>query len=71
MAPKGESEGLPEPLPPTASIPACGFHFFGAGPEKSYRLARSGVIPTLATGARNKLALPRVLAQRLERDPKS
>jgi hypothetical protein len=64
--------GLPEPLPPTSSIPAAGWHFFGASPEASYRMARGpdAVIPTIATGSRNRKALPRVLAQRLERDPK-
>jgi hypothetical protein len=64
-----KEKGLPEPLPATASIPATGWHFFNAGPEASYRLARSGIIPTTPTGSRNKKALPRVLAQRLERDP--
>jgi hypothetical protein len=64
-----KEKGLPEPLPATASIPATGWHFFNAGPEASYRLARNGTIPTIGTGTRNKRALPRVLAQRLERDP--
>jgi len=61
--------GLPDPLPPTASIPATGWHFFKAEPAASYRLARRKVIPTVKTGTRNAKALPRVLAERLSRDP--
>jgi hypothetical protein len=60
---------LPDPLPYTAPVPQVGWHFFGAEPGASWDLARKGVIPTVATGARNKQGLPRVLAQRLTRDP--
>jgi hypothetical protein len=56
-------------LPPTMPIPECGALFFGASGPASYRLARSGVIPTVETGSRNKRALPRVLARRLGVDP--
>jgi hypothetical protein len=56
-------------LPATMPIPECGALFFGASLPASYRLARSGVIPTIETGSRNKRALPRVLAKRLGRDP--
>jgi hypothetical protein len=34
-------------LPPTMPIPECGALFFGASGPASYRLARSGVIPTV------------------------
>ena len=60
---------LPDPLPPTASVPACGAHFFDAGPQASWRMARRGIIPTVKTGSRNMRALPRVLAERLSHDP--
>jgi hypothetical protein len=60
---------LPDPLPYVASVPQTGWHFFQAEPGASWDLARKGVIPTIPTGARNKQALPRVLAQRLTRDP--
>ena len=53
-------------LPPTMPIPECGALFFGPA---SYRLERAGVIPSIKTGSRNKRALPRVLARRLNRDP--
>jgi hypothetical protein len=60
---------LPEPLPYVASVPRTGFHFFGTEPGASWALARKKVIPTVPTGTRNVQALPRVLAQRLTRDP--
>jgi hypothetical protein len=56
-------------LPPTMPIPECGALFFGANGPASYRLERAGVIPSIKTGSRNKRALPRVLARRLNRDP--
>jgi len=61
--------GLPKPLPPTGSIPAAGKMFFGAGRERSYRLARAGAIVTLETGARSKIALLHVTARKLGIDP--
>ena len=60
---------LPDPLPYTAPVPQVGWHFFKTKPGASWDLARKGVIPTIPTGARNKEGLPRVLAQRLTRDP--
>jgi hypothetical protein len=68
--PSNYKKGLPDPLPATASVPATGWHFFRVLPPASYRLARKGIIPVLKTGSRNEVALPRVLAARLERDPK-
>jgi hypothetical protein len=60
---------LTEPYPHTATIPDTGLTFFDkAEPGESYRLARLGIIPTIEMGLRTKLALPRVLARRLERD---
>jgi hypothetical protein len=63
-------DALPDPLPTTCSVPAAGAHFFGVDRPAAYRLARKGVIPVLRIGTRNMVALPRVLAARLERDPK-
>src|SRR5215813_6055420 len=39
--PKTTSATLPKPLPVTGSIPEAGALFFGAGKEKSYRLAKA------------------------------
>jgi hypothetical protein len=61
---------LPQPLPHVAPVPQTGWHFFKTKPGASWNLARRDIIPTIATGTRNKQALPRVLAARLERDPK-
>src|SRR5262245_23004997 len=60
---------LPDPLPYVASVPQTGWHFFQVELGAAWDLARKGVIPTIPTGARNKQALPRVLAQCLTRDP--
>ncbi len=56
---------LPEPLPPTASIPEAGKIFFGAGKEKAYRLAKAGAIVTLPTGPRTMVALLHATARKL------
>jgi hypothetical protein len=65
------SKGLPEPLPATCTVPQAGAHFFGVGTPGAYRLARKGIIPVLRTGSRNMVALPRVLAARLNNDPQN
>jgi len=62
-------KGLPEPLPATCSVPEAGAHFFGVDTPSAYRLARRGIIPVLKTGTRNMVALPRILAARLNHDP--
>jgi hypothetical protein len=62
-------QGLPTPLPVTGTVPFAGQIFFGAGPEKSWRLARQNVIPTIDNGTRGKIALLHVLARRLGVDP--
>jgi len=64
-------KGLPEPLPATCSVPEAGAHFFGVDTPGAYRLARRGIIPVLKTGTRNMVALPRVLAARLDLDPQT
>ena len=61
--------GLPKPLPATASIPQAGAIFFGAGREKSYRLARAGAIVTIETGSRSKVALLHATARKLGLEP--
>jgi len=60
---------LPSPLPATDTIPAAGALFFGAGKEKSYRLAKAGAIVTLDTGSRSKVALMHATARKLGIDP--
>ena len=49
--------GIPRPLPPTGTIPEAGRIFFDAGRERSYRLARQGLIVTRNAGPRGKIAL--------------
>jgi hypothetical protein len=52
-----KAQKLRKPYPPTAEIPDAGLSLFGADWAKSYALARCGVIITIATGKRRKLAL--------------
>jgi hypothetical protein len=56
---------LPKPLPATASIPFAGRVFYGAGKEKSYRLAKAGAIETLSIGKKLKVALMHATARKL------
>jgi hypothetical protein len=69
----GHNRGPPletsETIPITGSIPEAGRIFFGVSREASYRLAQKGIIPTLNTGSRNKVALMRKLARQLGADP--
>jgi hypothetical protein len=60
---------LPKPLPVTGTIPYAGHIFYGAGKEKSYRLAKAGAIVTLDTGTRSKVALLWATARQLGLDP--
>jgi hypothetical protein len=60
---------LQKPLPPTASIPEAGRLFYGAGKERSYRLAKAGAIVTLPTGPRSKVALLHATARKVGVDP--
>jgi hypothetical protein len=66
---KAMSAALPKPLPITDTIPNAGRIFYGAGKEKSYRLAKAGAIVTLDTGARSKVALMHATARKLGIDP--
>jgi hypothetical protein len=60
---------LPTPLPATDTIPNAGRIFYGAGKEKSYRLAKAGAIITMETGPRTKVALMHPTARKLGVDP--
>jgi hypothetical protein len=60
---------LSKPMPATASIPFAGRVFYGAGREKSYRLAKAGAIETLSVGKRLKVALMHATARKLGIDP--
>jgi hypothetical protein len=62
---------LPKPLPATDTIPNAGRIFYGAGRERSYRLAKAGAIITLDTGPRGKVALLHATARMLGIDPNS
>lgn len=66
---KTAQAALPSPLPATDTIPAAGALFFGAGKEKSYRLAKAGAIVTMETGTRSRVALMHVTARKLGLDP--
>jgi hypothetical protein len=70
-ATKIPSTELPKPLPATDTIPNAGRIFYGAGREKSYRLAKAGAIVTLDTGPRSKIALMHATARMLGIDPNS
>jgi hypothetical protein len=69
MKAKIRAARLKKPLPVTASIPEAGRMFFGAGREKSYRLANAGAIVTLDAGKRLKVALLHATARKLGLDP--
>jgi len=68
-AKNAQGTALPIPLPVTGTVPEAGKLFFNAGREKSYRLARQRVIPTVDHGSRGKIALFHVLARQLGVDP--
>jgi hypothetical protein len=51
-----QAKKLKRPYPATAEIPDIGLTLFGADWAKSYRLARAGVIETIAAGPRRRLA---------------
>lgn len=66
---KPKTTSVPKPLPVTAPIPEAGRIFYGAGKERSYRLAKAGAIVTLGTGTRSKVALMHATARKLGIDP--
>jgi hypothetical protein len=51
--------------PWTMPVPIAGKLYYQAGKNKSYELAKSGVIPTIRTGNRGMLALPRLIEKKL------
>jgi hypothetical protein len=60
---------LTKPYPPVAEITDAGLTLFGADEEKSYRMARAGVIVTIKTGARRMQALMYPTCAKLGDDP--
>ena len=58
-----------EELPLTMPVPEYGRRFLNLGRGSSYAAARRGEIATAQFG-RRKLALPRVMQQRLTHDPR-
>ena len=64
-----KTNSLPKPLPVTGSVPEAGRLFFKAGREKSYRLAKTGLIVTMKTGPRGMVALLHATARKLGIDP--
>jgi len=64
-----KAQRLTKPYPATAKVPDAGLTLFGAGPEKSYALARAKVIVTMKTGPRGMLALMYPTCAKLGVDP--
>ena len=64
-----QAQRLKKPFPPVAKIPDIGLTLFEADWQKSYDLARRGIIETIETGTRNKLGLVHVTCRRLGVDP--
>lgn len=64
-----QARRLKKPYPPTAPIPDVGRTLFDAGWQKSYDLARKGIIETIETGVRGKLGLVHKTCAKLGIDP--
>jgi hypothetical protein len=60
---------LPKPWPVTASVPTAGRWFFNASRERSYELAKRGLLITISTGTRGKAVLVHPTARKLGLDP--
>jgi hypothetical protein len=60
---------LKKPYPATAKIPDIGLTLFDADWQKSYDLARKGIIETVETGARSRLGLVHKTCAKLGVDP--
>jgi hypothetical protein len=58
---------LPEDgeTPWTMPVPAAGRKYYRAGRNRSYELARTGVMPCVRTGPRGVLALPKQIEKKL------
>jgi hypothetical protein len=61
-----EEERADTPPPWTMSVPKAGRRYYGAGKNRSYDLARTGIMPTIKTGPRTIRALPRVIENQLK-----
>jgi len=64
-----QAQRLQKPYPPVAPIPDIGLTLFAADWQKSYELARRGIIETLETGKRGRLGLVYATARKLGVDP--
>jgi hypothetical protein len=64
-----QAQRLEKPYPATAKIPDIGLTLFEAGWQKSYDLARKGIIEIIETGARGKLGLVHKTCAKLGVDP--
>jgi hypothetical protein len=52
-------------LPWTMSIVQAGAKFYGVGPNRSYEMARLGLMPTVPIGDRRRRAVPRLIIKQL------
>jgi hypothetical protein len=64
-----QAQRLKKPFPAVAPIPDVGLTLFNADYQKSYGLARKGIIETIETGTRNRLGLVHATARKLGIDP--
>jgi hypothetical protein len=52
----------------TCSVPEAGRRYYGVSRNRSYELARTGVMPTIRVGERGLRALPRQIEKQLAGD---
>lgn len=64
-----KAQRLAKPYPATAKIPDIGLTLFDANWQKSYDLARKGIIETIETGTRGKMGLVHKTCIKLGVDP--
>jgi len=64
-----KAQRLQKPYPATAPIPDVGLTLFDVDWHKAYQLADRGIIETIETGTRSKLALVHKTARKLGIDP--
>ena len=55
----------PGETPWTMPVQEAGWKYYRAGKNKSYALAKSGVMPCIKTGDKGVLALPRLIEKKL------
>jgi hypothetical protein len=66
-----QARRLQKPYPAVAPIPDIGLTIFNCNWQKSYDLARRGIIETIETGARGKLGLVHKTCAKIGVDPQN